>query len=301
MARSFLGASFMFAIGIAGALGCYTGASIEPDEPHGGSSGSTTSTTSDPTETAAAPMTGLPCDVADVLARTCVSCHGAKLAGGATNSMTTYEELVAPSKTDPKKSYAALSIDRMKNTKTPMPPTGVAPKSDVGVFEAWVAAGTPKGSCAAPVKPGPDAGPPPPSSDYDTPVVCTSNAHWIFGNIKSQNMHPGVACIDCHQKKGPLYTFAGTVFPTAHEPDDCNGGPGSVQIVITGSDGKSQTLTPNAVGSFFSTKTMAMPYRAKVVSGGKVREMVGPQTNGDCNTCHTQNGAEKAPGRVMAP
>jgi hypothetical protein len=34
---------------------------------------------------------------------------------------------------------------------------------------------------------------------------------------------------------------------------------------------------------------------------GKTRAMVAPQTNGDCNSCHTENGANKAPGRVLLP
>jgi uncharacterized membrane protein len=39
-------------------------------------------------------------------------------------------------------------------------------------------------------------------------------------------MHPGGACITCHTiKGGPAFKVAGTVFPTLHEPNDCNGDP----------------------------------------------------------------------------
>ena len=46
---------------------------------------------------------------------------------------------------------------------------------------------------------------------------------------------------------------------------------------------------------------LALPYRAKVVVGGRERVMLTPQTNGDCNACHTQAGAEGAPGRIIVP
>jgi predicted CXXCH cytochrome family protein len=29
--------------------------------------------------------------------------------------------------------------------------------------------------------------------------------------------------------------------------------------------------------------------------------MTTPQTNGDCNSCHTPDGASNAPGRIIAP
>lgn len=307
MARTIFHSSLAVALslGAAGAFGCYTGAQIEPDGDRSGGADPTTDV--DGTEgtgtTTAAPMTGLPCDVAEVLQRSCVSCHGAKPSAGATNAMTTHAELAAASKTNPKMSVAELSIVRMKDTKKPMPPSGVAPAADIAVFQKWVNAGMPKGACVAPVAPDGGAdGATTTTTDYDTPLVCTSGAHWIFGNIKSQLMHPGVACIECHKKKGPIYSIAGTVYPTAHEPDDCNGSASSAAtVVITGADGKSFSLSLNSAGNFYTKNAVAKPYRAKVIAGGKTREMVTPQMDGDCNTCHSVNGSEKAPGRVMAP
>ena len=40
---------------------------------------------------------------------------------------------------------------------------------------------------------------------------------------------------------------------------------------------------------------------AKVVVNGIERAMVTPQTLGDCNACHTQNGLQGAPGRIIVP
>jgi hypothetical protein len=43
------------------------------------------------------------------------------------------------------------------------------------------------------------------------------------------------------------------------------------------------------------------PYKAKVTYMGRERAMVAAQTSGDCNSCHTQNGANSAPGRILLP
>jgi hypothetical protein len=43
------------------------------------------------------------------------------------------------------------------------------------------------------------------------------------------------------------------------------------------------------------------PYTAKVIVDGLERAMVTPQVSGDCNACHTEAGANGAPGRVRTP
>lgn len=116
-------------------------------------------------------------------------------------------------------------------------------------------------------------------------------------------MHPGAACITCHDQnpKAPPFEIGGTVFPTAHEPDDCNGGgTAGAQIVITDANGKVTKLPVNAVGNFYTQAAIALPYRAKVVVGTKERAMTSEKT-GDCNSCHTETGANSAPGRIVLP
>ena len=44
-----------------------------------------------------------------------------------------------------------------------------------------------------------------------------------------------------------------------------------------------------------------MPFTAKVTYQGRERAMTAPQTSGDCNGCHTQAGANGAPGRITLP
>jgi len=120
-------------------------------------------------------------------------------------------------------------------------------------------------------------------------------------------MNPGQACISCHSSsggEGPRYVIAGTLYPTGHEPNNCNGTNGNTgaRVVVTGSNGTSVTLTPNSAGNFYSSTSLAGPYKAKVVdSAGKERVMVSAAPNGDCNTCHTQTGANSAPGRITLP
>ena len=135
-------------------------------------------------------------------------------------------------------------------------------------------------------------------------ATCTSMTSWSGGNRGSDSMNPGMACISCHSSgDGPRFAIAGTVYPTGHEPDRCNSSVGTqgAQIVIIGADGKMVTLTPNGVGNFSSNTAIKTPYQAKVTYQGRERLMIASQTSGDCNSCHTQNGANGAPGRITVP
>jgi hypothetical protein len=115
-------------------------------------------------------------------------------------------------------------------------------------------------------------------------------------------MHPGVACIQCHETdRGPRLTIAGTVYPTAHEPDDCNGVAASVEVDIADADGNVFRVPVNAAGNFYATQLVTMPFHAKVVAAGREIAMNAAQTSGDCNSCHTEQGANSAPGRITAP
>ena len=71
--------------------------------------------------------------------------------------------------------------------------------------------------------------------------------------------------------------------------------------MITGAIVVSTTVTPNGAGNFYYTGTVATPFRAKVIYMGRERDMAAAQTPGDCNGCHTQNGAMSAPGRIVLP
>jgi hypothetical protein len=138
----------------------------------------------------------------------------------------------------------------------------------------------------------------------NTPVVCSSGEHWLGGDRGSPLMHPGRACFTCHPSKNDLvFAVAGTVYPTAHEPDDCNGVNAASGAVIRLTDGNNVTheLKVNDAGNFYVPGILPTPFRASVVARGLERAMVAPQTSGDCNSCHTEAGSNGAPGRIVAP
>jgi hypothetical protein len=156
-----------------------------------------------------------------------------------------------------------------------------------------------EGDGATPAEPEPD-------TTFSGATVCTSESYWLRGDHESPLMHPGRACIDCHseERKAPDLTIAGTVFATGHEFDDCNGEDGEqadLSVEITDANGKVFTLTPNAAGNFYSEKSVSFPISARVKQGGRERAMLGKVSSGDCNSCHTDRGAESAPGRIARP
>jgi hypothetical protein len=142
------------------------------------------------------------------------------------------------------------------------------------------------------------------SDPFAVAPICTSGMTWTRGDHGSPDMNPGRACIACHTADdGPALTIAGTVYPTAHEPDLCDGANGSTGVLVTivGADGQTLTLTPGASGNFTSKTRVMLPYQAKVSYMGRDRTMAKLQTSGDCDGCHTQSGANGAPGRIVLP
>jgi hypothetical protein len=177
-----------------------------------------------------------------------------------------------------------------------MPPGAPLGADDIAIFEAWIAAGMPTGDCSG-------AGGAPPIE-----VVCTSNSFWSLGDEGDEDMHPGMACISCHQEPndegetGPGLLFGGTVYPTMHEPDDCNG-VGDAVVVVTDATGRVVQATVRPSGNFFVEEgaPLSLPIRAEIRRGDKVLTMKDPVDSVDCNSCHTTMGAENAPGRIIAP
>lgn len=137
-----------------------------------------------------------------------------------------------------------------------------------------------------------------------TTPACTSNVTWTRGNNAS--MRPGEACITCHSTnpEAPTFIIAGTVYPTAHEPADCNGSNsnGAAVVIIKDAQGTDHTIQVDASGNFMlEGAAIPLPYTARVQVGTATRSMSTPQTNGDCNSCHTVTGTNGAPGRIMLP
>lgn len=246
----------------------------------------------------------LPTAATDVLSA-CQSCHSNPPSGGAPMPLVTPGDLMAAS---PKGgTYAARCVARMNDPNSPMPPKpgSPPPAAQVAAFSAWVQGGMPLDMCA-----GSSSSSSSSSGDpYNTPPVCTSNQTWQGG--ESSRMNPGEACINCHQNKGgeaPSFGFAGTVYPTAHEPDLCygvNGNATSYTVTIFDANGNTFTANVGSTGNFSSDQAPAFPITAKVVDNAtqKERIMSTKVPSGDCNACHTEFGAGNPtpPGRIMAP
>jgi hypothetical protein len=139
---------------------------------------------------------------------------------------------------------------------------------------------------------------------WSLPPTCSGTT--VTATVGRPTDQPGSACIACHTTRGgPRWTFAGTIYPTGHEPTLCTGvnGVGSVTVVLTDTNGATQTLAVNAVGNFFGNATVASPFSAKIVRAGLERASTAPHTAamGDCNTCHSQGGTSGARGRLVGP
>jgi len=224
---------------------------------------------------------------------------------GATVTLLTSAQFAATSPIDATKTQAQRSLARMQDGT--MPPGGGVPPALITAFSSWVTAGL-TGSCTEPI----DAG-------VVTPT-CASNTFQPTPNDFNATpaMAPGQACIACHRgqnfngqnpnglsKPNRVYQFMGTVFRSAHEKDLCNPGlPTAASVEIYNMAGtKVLTLPVNSGGNFYGNVASGMPspYTAKVVTSAGSRAMVGAQTNGDCNVCHTTLGEQGAPGRVFLP
>jgi mono/diheme cytochrome c family protein len=252
--------------------------------------------------------TGLPCDVQAVIENRCIACHGA----ASPPPLLNYNDLTAKSTRDPAKTRAALAVELMKGKSMPPLPAPPPEAAEIASFEEWVAAGTPKNPVGC-TDPDPDAGVPDaaaPPIRGDGGVQCTSGKMYVPADGRNERMEPGGACLNCHQQQGgPNLTIAGTVYPTLHEPDRCLGSapPPELTVTVTDSDkprAKQITMKVNEAGNFFSVQ----PYRAPIVRAvvrdevtKKERVMVNRINRGDCNACHTQQGQNRAPGRIMAP
>jgi hypothetical protein len=152
------------------------------------------------------------------------------------------------------------------------------------------------------------------------PVTCFSQSKWTRGAEPSEEMYPGYACRACHlgqnfQGQNPTLVsapltanfFIGTIYGGFNEADGCNANavPAGTVIEILDSTGQlKHTLEVSPSGNFRSFNNepgLSLPYTVRVRSNGKVRVMATPQMDGDCNRCHTEQGREGAPGRIVWP
>lgn len=292
--------------------------SVEQTDEDAGSEGDGTSTASGDDDdddvdqgAPAEPSNGIPCDVQAVIENRCLSCHGTEAPQGP--PLLKYEDFEAKSTRDPEMTRGQVAADLMTKKEMPKAP-GKASDAEIGIVNDWVTGGMKRSDEACILAP-PDAGASDGGGGQDggAPGVdaglCTSGERWTQGNTKSPLMHPGGACIACHSttQGGPTLSFAGTVFPSLHEVDDCNGSKAPITVVVKDRRGRAVTMQTNAAGNFMAfTDTvqdlnMRPPYTVEVRQPGKTsRKMIRTITGGDCNGCHTTAGNGPR-GRIVEP
>jgi len=140
-----------------------------------------------------------------------------------------------------------------------------------------------------------------------TPGECVSGDWWTDGDRGSSKMHPGSDCNACHQREreGPIYAVAGTIYTDWEEPTDCYG-PSDIEVLFQDGSGRELSAWSNSAGNFTLKKgdfDLDWPVHTAVVVGGEERWMDDPVTesDGSCNSCHTPEGTDGAPGRVVLP
>jgi hypothetical protein len=277
----------------------------------------------------------LPCDVGNLLRARCARCHGAPPLAGVPISLLTYADLMAPAKGQPGVSNAERALLRVQMDT--MPPGGGLSSEEIAVLARWVTAGARPDRCDtgapatsaeppisvldASIK---DAGPLDAGAhdagrdvaDVSTPAAqdagaaddaaseggaaasgCTSQSRWAGGDAGSALMSPGTACLGCHGARAPVFTFAGSIYASAHEPDQCNGvAANDALLLIKAANGFKLALTINAAGNFFTQTSLPKPYTVELRYQGRVVTKQEPQTSGDCNACHSEAG-----GRITLP
>ena len=241
------------------------------------------------------------CDVQPVLQARCGSCHGASPVSGAPQLMT-MAQLQASSPQGG--TMLDRCIARMSTTpiSAAMPPGVGGTPSDVWIFTNW------RDNAMAPCAEGTGGGAGGGGGGGGVAqTTCASSVTWSFGNNLGSRMNPGEACFTCHQSRGqgPLAGFMGTVYPALHEAQLCTVAsvPSGVTVEILDTSNvvrRTFTISSLSDGNFYGGSVgTPSPYRARVLLNGVVKsEMVGSQTSGDCNVCHTAQGAQGAPGRI---
>ena len=118
---------------------------------------------------------GLPCDVDDVLARRCRDCHFDPPRFGAPMPLITWDDLHAPSKSDPSKPVYVRVGEKLHDPVKPMPQPPNPPLSDpdMKTMDTWIGLGAPKfdGTCG-PTSGGNDGG-----AVTPPPLACTPDTH----------------------------------------------------------------------------------------------------------------------------
>jgi hypothetical protein len=227
---------------------------------------------------ASAGGTGVPCDIATYFAQACTSCHGDPPLASALSGLVTYSDLKATAKEDTTKNEAQLSLARMQNATSPMPPGGVAPAADVTALQNWINAGYPMGSC--------EGGAAPPAAS--PPVSVFSGAPAYAQQVGSSSHNAGQDCIGCHEHAGS-FTIGGTVY------DGSGNAVSGAEVRVVDATSKAFSVYTGSNGTFHSSTSFTAPAHIGVRDATHTADMItalqsGSQppapSGGACSGCH---------------
>ncbi len=207
----------------------------------------------------------------------------------------TYADLMATSHEDATKNEAQLSLSRMQNAASPMPPGGpLPPAADVTTLQNWINAGYPMGSCGDGGA-GDGAAPP--------PVGVFGNAPPYQANTGPDTHNAGRDCMGCHATGGgdaPQFDFGGTVY-------DGSGNPVSgAEVRMVDANGNATSVYSGPAGTFYKGGSgFAGPAHIGIRNATSMQNMntalqstsqPPASTGGACSACHcTGTGCTMAP------
>jgi predicted CxxxxCH...CXXCH cytochrome family protein len=163
---------------------------------------------------------GFTCEVKTLLTTKCQVCHSNPPAGGALVPLMTVADMLQWSTVDKNKSVAQVSLERMQQIQTPMPPSNFnnpATDAEIQAFDAWIQADF-TGFCAGAVPPnatcttchgdatragmaGADpsikVAPPVGTNGETLPTQRAVGAHMAHANKADWSANP-MQCADCH-------------------------------------------------------------------------------------------------------
>lgn len=248
-------------------------------------------------DSGAAAPTGVPCGVATMLAANCTGCHSDPPITGALAGLVTYADLMATSHEVPTENEAQLSLSRMTNSSSPMPPGGVLSASDVATLQNWINAGYPMGSCgsAGPSGSSPDGGADGAGAPVSPPSTTASGvfanaAAFSAGSSVSGHHNAGLNCMSSCHNHG--FTFAGTLV------DSTGAGVGGAEVRLVDATGQATsvyTATGSSQGNFYSTHAFVGPAHVGARNAVSTQNMLTAiqttaqapaSTGGACNACH---------------
>lgn len=114
---------------------------------------------------------------------------------------------------------------------------------------------------------------------------------------EGSDMLPGSDCLACHDGNGraPTWSAGGTIFTDASGLKAAK----NVTITITDDAGKVVTMTSNASGNFYTSKSLTFPINVEIEKGGVKKSMATAVDVGGCNSCHACAG--EAGGKLFQP